>query len=653
MRTTLKRGIGRGAAVNGNGRAVYPPGIVSTMHRYRVPPPPGRTRGQLAWAIFRWLLTVIAVVAVGTAGGFYLYFHQTADAFAPQHVAVKKAEKILNRVADPGQPAIALMVGYDKRAGADASFSGSRSDTIMLVRADPQLHAVSMLSFPRDLLVPIHCPSGASGVVDRINSAWARCGPQGTLATVEALTGIHPNYLITVDFHGFKLLVNKLGGVFLDVDHRYLNTQGGPYGYATIDLEPGYQKLDGQQALDFVRFRHTDSDLYRLARQQEFVTALKERIASSFSIFRVFKIIGALKGNVEIAQGGGGAISTDVALSFLKFAHGLPSGHFFRASIDRNQLTGFDTLSAPQSAIDSAVHDFLSPNVQAPAEANAAALGVKPKPVKHKLRPGQISTLVLNGTTVAGLARDTSFKLANLGFHTRELAAQQPANAPTPYGRSVVYFDRKQPRAKEAAQVLERVLGDAGVKPLTPRLLPFALSSGNPQTVVVLGSSFSGSLNPPAQQPTRVVLKHQAPLVVSSPGTTLTPLREVASRVPFTTMVPHVISSGSTLSSLEPVRVYKPAPHRKAIRLTFVTGAGNVYWGIEETNWNDAPILDHPSETRRLHGREFDFYYNGTHLHMIVLRTKTASYWVVNTLLDELSNETMIAIARGLQPLAR
>jgi hypothetical protein len=118
-------------------------------------------------------------------------------------------------------------------------------------------------------------------------------------------------------------------------------------------------------------------------------------------------------------------------------------------------------------------------------------------------------------------------------------------------------------------------------------------------------------------------------------------------------MVPHVISSGSTLAALDPVRVYKPAAYRKAIRLTFVTGAGNVYWGIEETNWNDAPILDHPSETRRLHGREFDFYYNGTHLHMVVLRTRTASYWVVNTLLDELSNETMIAIARGLQPLGR
>ena len=72
--------------------------------------------------------------------------------------------------------------------------------------------------------------------------------------------------------------MNKLHGVYMDVDRRYFNTQGGPDGYATIDLEPGYQKLNGQQALDFVRFRHTDSDLYRNARQQLFIEALKSQL---------------------------------------------------------------------------------------------------------------------------------------------------------------------------------------------------------------------------------------------------------------------------------------------------------------------------------------------------------------------------------------
>jgi hypothetical protein len=77
------------------------------------------------------------------------------------------------------------------------------------------------------------------------------------------------------------------------------------------------------------------------------------------------------------------------------------------------------------------------------------------------------------------------------------------------------------------------------------------------------------------------------------------------------------------------------------------------YWGIEETNMPGPPILGDRSFTRKLGGRTFQFYYSGSHLHMIVLRSAKTSYWVVNTLLDSLSNETMLAIAKGLKPLPR
>ena len=63
----------------------------------------------------------------------------------------------------------------------------------------------------------------------------------------------------------------------MDVDRRYFNDRGGDFGYATINLFPGYQKLGGYQALDFVRYRHTDTDLYRVARQQLFVRAFKDQ----------------------------------------------------------------------------------------------------------------------------------------------------------------------------------------------------------------------------------------------------------------------------------------------------------------------------------------------------------------------------------------
>src|ERR1051325_1571723 len=242
MRTTLKRGIGRASAVNGNGRAVLPPAVLEPMRRYRQPDPPSRSGVGLAFRIFGWILLGLVVVASGLAGGLYLYGHETLAAIAPRSVQVKKAQGDLKQVPAASAAATALVVGYDKRARADKNLGREwLSGTIMLIRADPQLGTLSLLSFPRDLVVPIYCNPTTALTTDRINQAWGRCNARGTLDTVQKLTGVPVNYLITVDFHGFKLLVNKLHGVYVDVDHRYLNTVGGPGGFARINLEPGYQ----------------------------------------------------------------------------------------------------------------------------------------------------------------------------------------------------------------------------------------------------------------------------------------------------------------------------------------------------------------------------------------------------------------------------
>jgi len=72
-----------------------------------------------------------------------------------------------------------------------------------------------------------------------------------------------------------------------------------------------------------------------------------------------------------------------------------------------------------------------------------------------------------------------------------------------------------------------------------------------------------------------------------------------------------------------------------------------------ETDWTDAPVIRHPTDHVKLGGRTFDLYTVGGNIHMVVLRQDGASYWVVNTLRDELSNETMLAIAKGLLPLGK
>ena len=380
MRTTLKRGMGRAATVNGNGRAVLPPGALEPMRRYRQPEPPGPSTGRLVGKVFGWIVLGLLVVGSGLAGGLYLYAHETLSALAPHSKSVIASTKFLTKVPSPSQPATALLIGYDARAGVDSfGAAGSRSDTMMLVRADPQLNTLSMLSFPRDLVVPIYCKD--PNVVSRTTGSTrpGRLRPSGTLNTVEKLTGIPVNYLVTVDFHGFKLLVNKLNGVYLNVDHRYINTQGGPGGYATINLEPGYQKLDGQEALDFVRFRHTDNDLVRNARQQLFIEALKNRLASGFSIFAIPKLIGAVKGSVEIGQGGCSTCAPSLSEieSYAGLAYKLPSGHLFRDTIQNLQPYGLANaeLIAATSDVQAAVDQFEHPDVTLAPRSNAVALG--------------------------------------------------------------------------------------------------------------------------------------------------------------------------------------------------------------------------------------------------------------------------------------
>ena len=632
------------------------------MRRYRQSEPRRRSGRRLLARVFGWVVLVVLVVVAGIAGGLYLYAHETLNALAPRSKNVREATKLLSRVPPPAQPATALLIGYDARAGVDSfGAAGSRSDTIILMRADPQSNTLSMLSFPRDLVVPIYCPDKgvAPMTTDRINAAFTSCGASGTLDTVEKLTGLAVNYIVTVDFHGFKLLVNKLHGVYMEVDQRYINTHGGPGGYATINLEPGYQKLNGQQALDFVRYRHTDSDLYRNARQQLFIEALKSRLAGSVSLFNIPQLMGAVKSSIEIGSGNCATCppSFSAIESYAGLAYRLPSGRLFRDDIANLQPYGPSNaeLIASTTDVQAAVNAFMNPNVQQASQANAVAVGKKPKtPAEPGLKPAQISTLVLNGTTIPGLARDTSYKLALAGFHTVQLPPSILADAPSQgYHGTTVYYDPVQATAKKAATQLKVAFGaHTSIAALPPELSGYAQQAGDPLTVVVVGSSFDGAIqNPQANAPPPPT--YHAPAVRTDTTMAASLIDSVRSTIPFRPLAPTVLEYSSRPAYLEPVRAFKPVPHMHELALTFVTGAGNVYWQVIETDWANAPILDHPTGHETIDGRTYDLYTTGGNIHMVVLHQGGESYWVVNSLRDELTNETMIAIAKGLRPLAR
>ncbi|MGH3049054.1 MAG: LCP family protein [Gaiellaceae bacterium] len=639
---------------------MLPPGFGAPMRRYRQPDPPRRSTLRLFVRVLGWLVLVLAVVLSGLGGGLYLYGHETLNSIAAHSPQVKQAVPLLDKTPTASQPAIALIAGYDQRKGADASsFAGSRSDTLMLVRADPSQDTLSILSFPRDLYVPIYCEGDTVYTQDRINGAWSDCteGPAATLDTVEHLTGLKINYLITLDFHGFKLLVNKLHGVYMNVDRRYYNPAGT--GYAQINLHPGYQKLNGEQALDFVRFRHTDSDLYRVARQQLFLDALKSRLALNLSVTEIPQIIGAIKGSVEIARGGGGAPGIPEIQSYAGLAYHLPAGHVFRWSLDPSQVQnlttsgGAEVVTTAQSTIDGLVQSFLHPDVTEATRATDQALGIKPKTKKvHALKPAQISTLVLNGGNIAGRAANTTYLLSKLGYATHQLPPTLRANAPTQTFGTTIYFDPVQANAKQAATQLQVLFGQhVRIAPFSASIASLAQAAGDPLTVVAFGTAWDGTLTPPpapAETPAA-----QPPSVADGVSVTQYQLQQVASKVPFRILMPGEVAAGSRLASDEGVRPYRPLGDQHALAMTFSMPNGITYWQIEESTWNSAPILAKPTGKRTLDGRRFDLYTTDGHIHMVVLRTPKVSYWVVNSLRDELSNETMLAIAKSLRPLGK
>ena len=176
-----------------------------------------------------------------------------------------------------------------------------------------------MMSIPRDLKVDI--PGHGE---DKINAAFElggrKEGPRLVVRTVKKLfedaTG--EDFPITnvmiMDYGAFRRAVDYIDGVYVDIDRDYFNDNSSGENYATIDVDPGYQKLMGKDALDYVRYRHTDNDLVRAARQQDFLrqaknaAGVRKLLASGLSesrhlirVFsRYFRVDKSLRSNKQV-----------------------------------------------------------------------------------------------------------------------------------------------------------------------------------------------------------------------------------------------------------------------------------------------------------------------------------------------------------------
>lgn len=237
---------------------------------------PRRARGG-TW--LRFLLAAVLVImltAGATATAGLLNVQNIVDDLSAGGT-IRGAERAITR-AEVGDPQTILLIGSDHRF--DAARRDARSDTMMLVRIDPDAAATTVLSIPRDLRVTYTDARGLVHGPTKINETYTVGGEALTAEVIRRTFGVEINHIANVNFRGFREAIDAIGCVYVDVDQRYYHSNIGLAAsaqYAEIDIDPGYQMMCGMRALDYVRYRHTDSDLVRGARQQDFLRQIRSQ----------------------------------------------------------------------------------------------------------------------------------------------------------------------------------------------------------------------------------------------------------------------------------------------------------------------------------------------------------------------------------------
>ena len=441
--------------------------------------------------------------------------------------------------AKPGAPQTILVVGDDHDGPLVNTPNGRQrllhADTFMLVHMDPNQGQTSIMSIPRDLDVTFRY-HGALWADQKFNATYA-LGKASLVATVakDIMPGLTINHIIDVNFSTFIGVVHAIGCVYVDVDRRYLNP--GDPTYLPIDLQPGYQRLCANNALQYVRYRHGDSDFVRVARQQDFIRQAKEQV---------------------------------------------------------NPLD----LVSKYDQIFKELHKSIRTDVQGPKEIN--------------------DLLTLIASSLSKPIRDIHFQYQN-------------ADTLLPNGGAAVVATPAEIHASLAAFLT-------------------APASGSPAT---------STSTTPATTRTVHHHHHHAAASKSTPGLTAvssgvsTQATQLQPNVPFPVYVPGLQTLASTPNEFH---AYTVADQQGAVhdgyRIDWYDGNNGGYYGIEGMNWTNPPLFAHPDQKRTIAGRDYMIVDDGSHIHDIGWVTGGHLYWISNTLLEDLSNDQMLAIARSAAPLS-
>ncbi|MBI2684557.1 MAG: LCP family protein [Actinobacteria bacterium] len=582
-----------------------------------------RKRRRWPWVLLAsvWLLVGGALGALLSAADL---LNDTVKGTQAPAVELNQAKKVLDRQL-PGKPLNILLIGSDKRSGRQGTGDVGRADSLILVRMDFRNNFISMLSFPRDLYVQI--PGYGQ---DKINAAYsfgerrrAGGGPAKTIETIKALTGQNINAYVNIDFVGFQRLVDAVGGVFLDVDRRYYNKNSvgcRASCFAEIDLQPGYQRLNGRDALAFARYRHTDSDQVRGARQQLFLSELKRQTARFGNVTQVRRLVRIISGNFKTSLG-------SKVIDVLQLGIAVDKSRINRVGIQgRSSATsgGASIVVADQTEIQQATDDWLNPQFQVSTPVRA-------------VNPATVRVAVLNGN-----GRLLGAEAAAQALVARGYDAYAVGNAPNfAYrGTSVFYA----PDRYNAAKAVQALFGPStGIAPRSRDQVNKLTRESD--VIVVAGSDFT-TLRTAPRRTASLDRPDVVPTLSLVPALSAIPQSSTGLRV----LVPTKVARESRVRIVR--RYVVNGINRPAVKIVFER-IGPKYWSIEEMRWKRPTFFD--GATARNYRRrgcplKFWTFYDGKKMQRLAWQSGEMSYWISNSLTYVLSPETMYAIACSMQP---
>ncbi|WP_369166866.1 LCP family protein [Streptomyces sp. R28] len=423
-----------------------------TGKRRRMTAGAGKTGLTRRGRILAWGAGVTSVVVLGIAGVGAWVYQDLNDNIKSADVDDKiGGDRPVN--LSPGSKNI-LVVGSDSRDGANAEYGKDlttmQSDTLMVLHVPANRKWAAVVSFPRDSWVEIPACDKGDGSDSaphhaKINEAFALGGISGEVAgaaacsikTVEANTGLRIDHFMSVDFQGFKGMVDALDGIEVCPEQAIHSKK------ARLDMEAGCQTVEGEKALGYVRVRYgvgDGSDIGRIGRQQEFMNALVEKAKSRLTSPK--SLYGFLRSGTK-------SLTTDPDLAGIKPLYGLASE---LKSIPSERLTFLTVPNYPREA--DVATDKANVAWQYPHAADLFISLAKDKEIDKKqmeadakdpVYASSVRVQVLNGTGIAGRAATVAEQLREAG-----VTVVGTGNAPQDTGTTTVTYPAGLEKSAEA-----------------------------------------------------------------------------------------------------------------------------------------------------------------------------------------------------------